>query len=221
MIDHDLSSKPELYAGFLLELEGIKSEIRSAATKKKGKTLPELVELILETLTAHKIALRCDILNPTLVRQEQSYCYSAVMQFLFVALRNNNGVKVSCSSDWFVCGSGDTPENAVSAAMLGAKERFLLYYFNVPKKDLDPAEIIKKERFELEETRQKRMRSVLDKMHAKIRECVLANTDIQKQVDEVVKGFVRVNGKPSSNYYEIKTLETAEALSRAIDKLLG
>lgn len=221
MTDRDLASKPEAYAAFLLELDGIKAEIRSAATKKKGKTLPELVELILETLASHKIALRWDILSPTLTRQEQSYCYSAVMQFLFIAVRNDGALKVSCSADWFVCGSGDTPENAVSTAMLAAKERFLLYYFNVPKKDLDPAEIIKKERFELEEARQKTMRGVLDKMHAKIRERVLADADMQKQVDDVVKGFVRINGKPSSNYYEIKTLETAEALSRAIDKLLG
>ena len=219
MTDHDLASKPEAYAGFLLELDGIKAEIRSAAMKKKGKTLPELVELILETLASHQIALRWDIISPTLVRNEQNYCYSAVMQFLFVKICDGN--KVSCSSDWFVCGSGDTPENAVSTTMLAAKERFLLYYFNVPKKDLDPAEIIKKERYELEETRQKTMRGVLDKMHAKIRERVLADADTQKQVDDVVKGFVRINGKPSSNYYEIKTLETAEALSRAIDKLLG
>lgn len=221
MNDKDMETKSVQYAEFLLELDGIKSEIRSAATKKKGKTLPELVDLILETLSAKQIALRWDVLNPTLMRYEQSCCYSAVMQFLFVKLCNDGNTKVSCSADWFVCGSGDTPENAVSTAMLAAKERFLLYYFNVPKKDLDPAEIIKKERFELEEARQKTMRGVLDKMHAKIRECVLVDPDTQRRIDEVVKGFVRINGKPSSNYYEIKTLETAEALSRAIDKLLG
>lgn len=221
MNDKDMETRSVQYAEFLLELDSIKSEIRSAATKKKGKTLPELVDLILETLGEKKIALRWDVLSPTLMRDGQCCCYSAVMQFLFVKLCNDDNTRVSCSADWFVCGSGDTPENAVSTAMLAAKERFLLYYFNVPKKELDPAEIIKKERFELEEERQKTMRCVLDKMHAKIRERVLADSDMQKQIDEVVKGFVRINGKPSSNYYEIKTLETAEALSRAIDKLLG
>ena len=105
--------------------------------------------------------------------------------------------------------------------LLGAKERFLLYYFDVPKKDLDPATIIKQERFELESQRAKEMQSILDKMHARVRERILRDPDFQKVVDETTKGFVRVNGKPSTNYYEIKTLETAQALSRAVDKLLN
>ena len=204
-------------AKLLSAIDEIRKNVRSSATKKKGKPLSELVDQIIASLHESNIVLTYSMHDQEVMRWDaECFVFSSDMQYTFTAKDNMAMV----NADWFVTGSGISPELALSNALLGAKERFLLYYFDVPKKDLDPASIIKQERFEIEEQRNKEMRSVLDKMHTKIRERVFRDPDFQKIVDETTKEFVRVNGRPSTNYYEIKTLETAEALSRAIDKLL-
>jgi len=198
------------------KLDAIKKDIRMVANKKKGKSLSELVDDIITKLHEAEIALNYTMEDPEMTKWGDCFVFSSRLSYFFIS-HSNTDIVISC---WFVTGSGETPEIALSSALLGAKERFLLYYFDVPKKDLDPATIIKQERFELESQRAKEMQSILDKMHARVRERILHDPDFQKAVDETTKGFVRVNGKPSTNYYEIKTLETAQALSRAVDKLL-
>ncbi len=199
------------------KLDAIKKDIRMVANKKKGKSLSELVDDIITKLHEAEIALNYTMEDPEMTKWGDCFVFSSRLSYFFIS-HSNTDIVISC---WFVTGSGETPEIALSSALLGAKERFLLYYFDVPKKDLDPATIIKQERFELESQRAKEMQSILDKMHARVRERILHDPDFQKAVDETTKGFVRVNGKPSTNYYEIKTLETAQALSRAVDKLLN
>lgn len=213
-----MSNETNARPALLETLNGIKASVRAAATKKKGKPLTELVDMILDALQEHAILFTWDTSDSWSDHQgERLYVYSAIMHFRFIDVLTNAEHTIK----WDVVGSGETVEQSFNNAYLGAKERFLLYYFDVPEKDLDPAKIIKKERFELEEARQKQLQKTLDKMHAKIRERVLADQEAQRAVDEIVKGYVRVNGKPSTNYYEIKTLETAEALSRAIDSLFA
>ena len=202
----------------LSTIDEIRKDVRSSATKKKGKPLSELVDQIINLLHEHNIVLTYSMSEQEMMRWDVG-CFVFSSHMLYTFTSKNNMALVN--ANWFVTGSGATPELALSNALLGSKERFLLHYFDVPKKDLDPASIIKQERFELEEQRNKDMRRVLDKMHAKIRERILADPDFQKIVDDTTKEFVRVNGRPSTNYYEIKTLETAEALSRAIDNLLN
>lgn len=212
----------------VFKLDAIKKDIRMVANKKKGKSLSELVDDIITKLHEAEIALNYTMEDPEMTKWGDCFVFSSRLSYFFIS-RNVGEYSLSISGDtgavisacWFVTGSGETPEIALSSALLGAKERFLLYYFDVPKKDLDPATIIKQERFELESQRTKEMQSILDKMHAMVRERILHDPDFQKVVDETTKGFVRVNGKPSTNYYEIKTLETAQALSRAVDKLLN
>lgn len=204
----------ELY----LALDDIKSEVRAVATKKKGKSLSELVDIIIDRMREKHIFFTWDELAGSCDKEPDTglYVYKASLLFKFIDVLNRAEHTVT----WPVTGSSNAVELAIAKAMLGVKERFLLNFFDVPEKDLDPAAIIKKERFEFEEARKKDLQKTLDAMHAKIRERVLQNQEVQRDVDDVVRGFVRVNGKPSTNYYEIKTLETAEALSRAIDKLL-
>lgn len=188
--------------------------------RKRKPSLSETVQDIYRGLTDHDIILTWVVSAMDFSVREHPAQQVFTGEIIFEFCDINDPESHICSN-WYITGVGDTQKEAYRDAIHGAKELFLLYFFDVPQKNLDPEKIIRAEYEEKQAERAELLREVLDKMHTKIVQATLADQSTRKKIDEVVMQYVRVNGRPSTSYYDCQTLEAAEAMSAAIDKLLA
>ena len=204
------------------KLNEIKTEVwKMAASQREQKySLPEYIRRINRKLVDLGLTLTWDLdvdrsqsgYDP----DDQAWQYDGVI--LFTITSAEDGDYLDCN--WFISGTGKTQAEAFKYAMLGAKEMFLLYFFDVPQKELDPVAMIRSDYEEREKLRAKKLKTILDQIHLEIQQALFENPEMRKPIDDLVSQYVRVRGKPSPTYYAIETLEVAEALHAALGKLL-
>ncbi len=190
----------------------------SRSQREKRPTISDFIRLINDSMVELGLELSWDIIEYQHVLDDDGTyeCFGSLMYTVW-------DVESGYGKDtkWFVDGSGGSRLESFHAAMTGAKEIFLLHFFDVPLKEIDPAAMIRAEYEERENERKAKLKKILDQIHVKVQQTLFEKPEMRKQIDDIVMQFARVNGRPSASYYAITTLEVAEALQDHIDKLLA
>ena len=99
----------------VFKLDTIKKDIRMIASKKKGKSLSELVDDIITKLHEAEIALNYTMEDPEMTKWGDCFVFSSRLSYFFIQhnvgeysflSRDTDAVISAC---WFVTGSGETP----------------------------------------------------------------------------------------------------------------
>ena len=191
---------------------------KTFTTAKRKPTIADYVQLIEKNLYKNSCSMswRINDVNYGFDTDLHKYAFRCVLNYVFTSTADNSFE----TSDWFICGDGETQAEAYHNAIFGAKEKFMVYFFGVPQRELDPANLMKAEYEERAISRAAETKTLLDQIHAKVQTTLFEHPERRKEIDTLVMEFARVGGKPSTSYYTITEPEVAGALKERIDALL-
>lgn len=210
----------------MTKINDIKAKVwkLSRSQRQDRPTLSDFVRLINDNMVELGLFLSWDITQfserdmyfEVYRDDDKHYC-----QFMLTYTVSDVNSGENLKAHWFVNGSGDSRQEAFRVAMTGAKEMFLMHFFDVPFREINPAAMIRAEYEERENERKAKLKKILDQIHVKVQQTLFEKPEMRKKIDELVMQFARVNGRPSASYYAITTLEVAEALQEHLDNLLS
>ena len=120
---------------------------------------------------------------------------------------------------WILAGSQSDDAQAFGSALTYANRYFFMKFFNIATPDADPDEWKRKK----EEAANAEQIAAATAMVAQLDELVRANTTDKNKaaIAAVIKQNLKIDGKPSSNYLKIKSLEDAQAVYNAVSAYLA
>jgi hypothetical protein len=143
------------------------------------------------------------------------YCVRGRLNFQIV---NDDNPADQQIIPWVLVGSQSDDAQAFGAALTYANRYFFMKFFNIATPDADPDEWKRKKA----EAASADQAEAVAELVRRLDELVRANTTEQNraEITAIIKQHLRIDGKPSSNYMKIRSLDDAQAVYSAISKYI-
>lgn len=116
---------------------------------------------------------------------------------------------------WFACANMSDASQTMNSANTYQARGFLSAFLQIAMTD-DPEEYKSKKMETEEEERRLAARLIVEELHKYVVAYLANNPDKKNNVSDLVKRYVKVDGKGSSDYYKLTDPETATALFKDI-----
>ena len=147
---------------------------------------------------------------------QSEYTVRGRLNFLII---NDDNPAETLTVPWVLVGSQSDDAQAFGAALTYANRYFFLKFFNIATPDADPDEWKRKKNDAANAEQEAAVTAIVGRLDELIR----ANTTEQNksEIAAVIKKHLKIDGKPSSNYLKIRTLEDAQAVYGAVNNYLA
>lgn len=123
------------------------------------------------------------------------------------------------STPWTIVGQQANASMAFGSGLSYTLRYFLLKFFNIATVE-DDVDGYKRKQKEAEQAQEaERLKSLTEGIDEAVKEYTAGGEENTKTITKLLKSIIKIDGKPSANYFKIKDLETAIAVKTAVDAL--
>lgn len=134
---------------------------------------------------------------------------------------NNDNPEEKIYVPWALAGQQSDASQAFGSALTYTSRYFLLKYFNIATSEDDPDAFRSKQKQSEAEEDAIAAESVIEQVNEVVNDFMKENEELRPQISEIIKKYAFKNGKPSTNYYNIKESIKAAKLLEEIKEFIA
>lgn len=210
-----LSKNGQGYGYKYVTIDEVLAKVTAGMKKYHVSLIPGLNNVNVEQAVITKTKVNRDTKQPY---DEKTTEYLVTGTILYTWVDDENPAD-TIPIAWFLTGSQSDPSQSVGSALTYSLRYFLMNYFQIATPENDPDLWRSKQKAAAEEEDARNARAIIDEVNKLVTAHLESNPDSRTAITEVVKKHVRVNNKPSADYYKVTDPVVASKLFEEISAL--